>query len=82
MEIQRTVLPCLNENTGEIEDTYGFLINLVTKNFPITITGGSGDRIELKRYFLQTCNELFDRSYNEYQNKNSGQIVYQFGEID
>ena len=82
MKIQRTVLPCLDEETGEIEDTYGFIINLVTKNFPITISGGTCDRVELKRYFLQTCNGLFDRAWNEYENKNSGQIVYQFGEVD
>jgi len=80
MTIQKTILPCLNEETKEIENTYWYLINLVVNNFPITITG-TESRQNLKRYFLQTCNKLFDRAWDEYENKNNGKFVYQFGMV-
>ena len=81
MTIQKTTLPYLDEETGIIENTYGYLIDLVISNFPIMITGTESKQ-DLKRYFLQTCNKLFDQAYLEYESKNDNRFVYQCGMVD
>jgi len=78
MTIQKTAMPCLDEETKEIENTYGYIINLIANDFfPITITGIENRR-DLKRYFLQTCNKLFDKEWNEYENRDNKKYVYQY----
>lgn len=82
MTIQKTVLPCLNEETEKIENTYGYIIDLIVNDFfPITITGAE-NKDDLKKYFIQICNELFDRVWNEYESKNNDKYVYQCGLVD
>lgn len=66
----------------KIENTYGYIIDLIVNDFfPITITGAE-NKDDLKKYFIQTCNELFDRVWNEYESKNNDKYVYQCGLVD
>ena len=80
MTIKNVVLP-YSDDEDNYENTYGKIINMVCSDFPITITGAE-NKDDLKKYFIQTCNELFDRVWNEYESKNNDKYVYQCGLVD
>ena len=80
MTIQKTTIPYEDEDTGEVINTYGYLISLLIKDFPVTITG-TKSKDELKDCVLETVGSLYDKAWDECKNNKDGRYVYQCGMV-
>ena len=83
MTIQRTSLPYYDAETNSVTQEFGYVINCVKDSMPMLITG-TESKDELKQYLLKTISEIFDKSWNKYEQKRKvdNHIIYQFGMID
>lgn len=81
MTINKTIMPYYDDETGVVENVNGYIIDLVTKDFPITITG-TETKEELKDYLLKTVESLFDAAWDKFENRNDSRYIYQYGEVN
>lgn len=81
MTINKTIMPYYDNETGVAENVNGYIIDLVTKDFPITITG-TETKEELKDYLLKTVESLFDAAWDKFENRNDSRYIYQYGEVN
>jgi hypothetical protein len=69
-----------DDDTEDIDYVEGYIINWISKDFPVTITGVE-NKEDFKKEFMQIISDMFDKAVVDYEAMKEKRCVYQFGEI-